>query len=97
MVKNKGKKRWESIPQEGVAIPCPWHHHGIQHPTGAPPCFKDPSVIGGDQQINMGALIFWITMMASESAPALIKMGDHIRLLEVKLDHVRQTLGITDG
>lgn len=61
----------------GPQIPCPWHFHEVDHPTGAPPCRVNPEALD-ERMISMGQLIFWLTMMATEIAKGHGMVLEHL-------------------
>ena len=77
--------QWDTIPQEGPAIPCPFCHHQVRHPHGAPPCFRDPTNIGGPTLMNMGALMYWQAFFTMKADDGFEALGAALRDREARL------------
>ena len=77
--------QWDTIPQEGPVIPCPFHHHEVPHPHGAPPCFRDPVNLTSPRLMNMGNLIYWQAFFTMKADAGFEALGEALQDRETRL------------
>ncbi len=71
---------------DGPSVPCPWHMvmGREDHPVGAPPCWvpERPAheiVESTTRHVNMGQLMIWLSVQATEAAEAYTRIYESTR------------------